>query len=377
MATLAGVATASKTAQVAPKAVQRAITTLMQQKGATAPDAAYVPVEEAERFFQAGGVADADIPAAIQQTLGDAAAASYHEAAEGLNGGKIRIPMADYLSKAGPTGFADAMVQDTALSPTDKTVRQARKERAEIDAGAKKLADEYEKTDVPHASEAESIMVGAVESWLDSQKMLDEDGRRRVVSLWRAMARTTAERFGLPEDVLFDTFTVEAMTKAGDAANPAKVMPQAAASRNIITSWREKTPEERVRAFYEDRITGTLNPRGLDALIKEKKPPLMVVWDIAGGKAINDDRKTGGHEVLDQVFRGVAQTVHAAAPGRTGKQGGSIVALVGSQAEADQLVKDVMAAHPEKRVKLRAWVGPVAGTAKQTVKAIGEASKKA
>lgn len=137
---------------------------------------------------------------------------------------------------------------------------------------------------------------------------------------------------------------------AEEAREVARAANETPASLPAIREAFDALPDDTARAaeFFRDPTTGLRNERGLAATAPDPGRPFLAVFDLEGGKILNDRH---GHEVLDGGFRTMAETLTGAGLQDGAKVGGSVLAYVRDEAHARELAQAMrQAIDPRLRV---------------------------
>lgn len=303
---LAGLAN-SPTVKAAPEAVARMITEATS-KGGDPVTHLYVDPQAFVRLFQDE---KADPGAAAAELMGPDGPRVLQEAL--ASGGKLEVPVAQYLEKWGGSELAAKLAEDTTTRAEHPTARQLK----DIEPRAKALAAEYEKNPPP-ATDAEAAFVASLEAELAATGKADPKGAQANINLWRALVRTQAEVFGVHPDDLFGDLAVS-IQKGDDAATaPAGALAQdpkdlTPTQQAIAEKLRGMSDEDAAKAHYLDPVTGARDARAFDQLPMPAGKAVAVIT-LPAAKGVNDHPTAGGHNVTNDMLRQAAGPLVALHP---------------------------------------------------------------
>jgi GGDEF domain-containing protein len=292
-------------------------------------------------------------------------------------GGDLVIPTEKYLSRLHQEHVAGL-----------REVARFRPEQSSI----RELTDESDRTRARVQEEAASAQAPADDAHLvaadiERKALASETADPKLAKALGTIWGATFRRFGQATgDTAFGAYqkrvnisihgageeapgTEPAQAKAAQLAQGDVEHPAVSEVREVFSA---KPKEEQLRAYYEEPVTGLLNERGFNALPAEDRP-LVGHISVEGVKFRNDKV---GHEHADQLYRAVAEALHAEVPDAA-KVGGDFAVRVKSNNELKAIVDRVRQALPEeaKGFTLTARAGEsfkAAGDASGAFKAEGE-----
>lgn len=287
----------------------------VQQFQGDAPTTFYAAPEEWTKYWQGKKMDPGQVAADV---MGDGGKA-YADAL--TTGGDIAIPAEKYLRHLADE-HAAGLGDFVRLSQDAVSLNGARESlKAKVEAEAAAPAE--------GADTAELVAADAIKKAVsagEDPKVAEATGR-----LWGAAFRTFGKAMGVDAltayQRLVDVNVVrgeKAPAETGPTARAAQLSQNAAehpALQELRQAFEKLTPEERARTYYEDPVTGLLNDRGLEALPADSAKPMVGHISVEGIKYRNDN---AGHGAADELYRAVAQALHAEDP-EAAKVGGDFV----------------------------------------------------
>jgi GGDEF domain-containing protein len=355
VAHLAGLAASdSPTIRAAPEAVAQLVAEKTAADGRKVTHL-YVDAQAFTKLFQDE---KADPAAAAAQLMGEEGPAQLQRAV--ATGGKLEVPVAQYLERWGGSEVASRLAEDTATQLGDSTPRQLEEQAKAIDSRAQELVKEYQKEGAKPAEGAEAAYVDALESALINGKKMTPEQARHQVGPHRAFVASMAEAFHIDPAELFQGFTVR-LDQGETTPSIAAVTQQLGSKAKLEQRAKTLTGPERVAESYLDNNTGLLNERAFDETPAPADKPMVGHISVEGIKYVNDEVN---HDKGDLLYRMAAKALHQVDP-LAAKKGGDFAVRVGSQAELDQVVAKMNELMPVKGFT-------VTGVAGADFKAAGE-----
>lgn len=324
----------------------------------------YVDPGAFTRLFQSENGGDPD--EAAKELLGEEGPAKLKEAQ--ATGGKLEIPLAEYMEKWGGKPIAEALSQDTTTRPGHMTPRELAEQQAEVERQAQEIAKEAEKGLAPEGSEAD--FATTLEEQLRKTGTYTEAQTRQAIELQRAFIRTQAARFGVPADKLFSEFLISAQREGQQTVAAPLVEPVFPAASEALTKRlgaEMRAPEARAGEYFIDSVTGLRNERAFDATPAPAGKQVAVITSPTI-KAINDAPEGGGHHVADAMLRVMAAEVFKIDQGAA-RNGTNLILHVADQAELNTLLQKIREAVKDPAISIEGQLG---ANRKETGKALGD-----
>ena len=347
----------------APDAVAKLIEQTSGQ-GGPAITALHVDAGAFVRYFQD---AKADVNEAAKALMGEDGPRRVQEAV--ATGGRIEVPIGEYLKSWGGTKVAEALAKDTATDAGALTV-------AQLDA-MEKRADELAKENTPAETGGEQLWLDAVEGQLAAVQGEGKAAARKQVALLRAFVRTQAEVFGRSADKLFGDLALSVMSGDETALGGTRLFQeQQSPEASQVLSERARTlsPADRARELYRDPVTGLGNRRAWD----ETKHPAgsqVAVITSPDVKAINDDVQ-GGHDTANALLRHIGQAVGQFDP-TAARSGTNFLIHVNGQEGLAAALEQIRSALPDSRLSVDGALGENLDKAFEKLDTETEAKRKA
>jgi len=325
-ATVAAVAklASSPSARAAPDLVAKMVEHESTASGEKV-ESVHVDAGAFTRLFQDQG---ADPNEAARQLLGVEGPARLRAAQAGAEGGRLEVPLAEYLEKWGSKGVAEALAADTTVRPGLMTPRELAANQEQIQAKAAELAKQYEAEHAPEPeSTAEKRLVEVVQAQLKGTGVYKAGEAKHAVALTRAFLRTQAEAAGTSPDALFDDYVITVARKmdgqpaVAAAAQPtswrANLSPETNASIDqAIGQGDPVAGEELAKTAYLDTLTPAGSKAAYKSFLSRPRKGVFVAIDLNKFKGIND---TFGHDVGDQAITAAGTAFSAASRSAGGK----------------------------------------------------------
>lgn len=308
----------SPVAQSAPQVVSDMIAAHTAESGTPATHA-YVTAREFTRLFQEEG---ADPDAAARELLGPDGPQKLADAVAA--GGRLEVPLEQYVQKWVPTETAKRLLQHTAFSDEQLTAAEAKALPIESMAEelAKKVLGSDEQTAKTQFDRLEEQMVA-------SGRFTPKDAARNLAPL-RAAVRTAAVVFKQDAAKLFEQYGLT--YGAGDEALSV-TLGAPADSRFLTKAWLAQNVEGKVRSLYIDTTTGALNARA-HARVKAGADK-HYAFSVEGIKFSNDEK---GHDAGNAVYRAAAQALSPLLARGLFKPGGDFASFGPGQEHLDQVL---------------------------------------
>lgn len=262
----------SPTVRAAPEAVAKLVEAHAAKSG-MAPTHLYVDAKAFTTLFQDEKV---DPLEAAAELLGEEGPRLLQEAV--ATGGKLEVPVAQYVERWGAKQVASRLAEDTTADPVSLTTRQMREQREEVEQKAQVLAKQYEaeakaedtatETTTPEAetekqrlkredTAAEKRLGKLLVEQLVATGKHTKDEARTLAAIWRARQRTAVERVGGSAREYFEQ--VELSVSKGDPSATA-----AAAQGTLRQENDQGAPSLQVDLDQELQPVA-LSPEGLTA----------------------------------------------------------------------------------------------------------------
>lgn len=317
-------------AQAAPEAIAAMVKEISDGNGEPVT-AMHVDASAIVRFFQTKKDDGETANAEVERLLGPEGPKKLLEAAAA--GGKVEVPMADYIAKWASSELGKATLADTTTDPAHLTPVELKARSAELEAEAqaiaeaevKKLADEAKADELLNTLRDELVAAGR-----------PKKEARAAAMLWKHFWRTQAADFHLGPEELFANLRVRfglgdnTIAPAGALEQPSDVESEL---RARYDAQKLDTPEglgQRQRDFFIDSTTGLLNARAWKRIEPTAKSVASI--SVEGVKYANDTQ--GGHQAGDAVYAAAAQALAPLLPGLA-KVGGDFAVADISQEDLD------------------------------------------
>lgn len=263
----------------------------------------------------------------------------------------LRIPVGEYVEQWGGKALADALVQDTTTRQGMMTRREvderSKQDQARIRKRAKQIVKDLEaQGEWSPRSASEAEFVSTIRADLEGTGHFSPEQVDQQVAVARAVVETLAQRLDRDPDEVMDHATVrirgELQQETVEGPKPA----EAPTIDLIRKEYLELDPETQAARYYLDENTGLLNVEGLRVSPRPEDRPALAVFDLEGFKFLND---RFGHLSADGALRAMAGVLRQA--GMVGaKRGGSLVAWVKDDAEAQELARKMGELTPQMKV---------------------------
>jgi len=378
----ARIATINKMAETAsargaPDAVADLITAETEKSG-NAVSSVFIDTKPLLRFFQESGT---DAQAGAEALLGEGGHERIQQAV--TTGGKLEIPLAEYLEKIGTKPIAKQLERDVAVRPGERTLNEIEASETEDSKTAKDLADKYVAEKTPPANEDEAAFIADVQEQLERSGMKPGDVSAQV-ALFRAVANTQHESFrkngsNLSQKDFFAHYRLaverrfpgQGTTAPATAFNQEEQTPDDASILAQAVSQAED-PDARAEPGYRDAVSGLLSERAWKA---RPLDPQRLVASLTSSdvKPLNDDTETGGHDFTNAFLREVAFIVQQSDP-EAARIGTGIAFEVDDRTQLDAIRAQVKARFPD--INFLAELGADLPEAKMRVRATEDALTK-
>jgi GGDEF domain-containing protein len=312
----------------------------------------YVDASAFRTFFQTKEEADAKITELMGENGPRALAGAE------FTGGKLQVPLADYLGKWGKDGLAVKLAEHTASRSDRSTPAELKVQQAEDEAFAKSIADENR----PEGVSPTLDRFDALEQQLvDSGRSTAEAAKASMVPLRQAFT-TLAKRFGQKAEDLFhnvrlsvDDGTKPLLLEARQAHASHRLSAELADGLDVTTAAE--------RLFVDDHVTGLYTYPAFELMQSEKPAPSVATLTLTDIKPVNDS-VLGGHDTANALLAHVAAAVAAVDPEAARK--GTNFVFRGGEAELQRALEGVRSMLPEGMAAEGA-VGADVGTAMTTM----------
>lgn len=294
------------------------------------------------RLFQTSEEADAK----ATELLGENGPQKLAEAI--ATGGKLEVPLADYLGKWGKDDVAGRLVDDTATQFGHQTPRQLQENAKVNEEWAQKIAAGEEKSETLERFDK-------LEEELVSTGTHTKSEAAQAMAPLREVFSNFAKKFGRPTEELFRDVRILV-----DDGTKALVLlhKKANASERLSAELHDNKglkATERAKRLYVDPVSGLRTRRGWEHSARQAGQQVAIITspDV---KAIND-HLTGGHDTANELLRviGAAVGKHDAEAARSGT---NFLLHVRGQAHLAQVLADVQKALPDAKLGLEGVMGP-------------------
>jgi hypothetical protein len=191
--------------RAAPESVVN-ITREVTAKTGKPVDTVYVDAEAFGEVFRGN---QQELDSAAIEFLGEGGDKKVREAI--ATGGRIEVPLEDYLTKWGPKPISEVLEEHTTVDatlPTPFQVKQLDKANKALQEKFEKLAKKYERQDAKAESEAEARLVNAIERKMIASGVHKPTEIRKMTAMWRAFIRTISEKAKKDPDELFNSYAL-------------------------------------------------------------------------------------------------------------------------------------------------------------------------
>lgn len=319
----------------------------------------YIDGKAAQRLFQGENRDPKAGEVAANEALGEGGADKVTEAA--ATGGKVEVPVADYLAKFGKTEAAKALLDDTTTHPAYMTANE--RKAAGGDEAIQAAAQERANAALNEANAANVEKSAIDEEGARLAAELEAAGRstreaKRASEILKAFLRTQFGENALPEDLA--KYRLEFSKPGPDAFLESRHAALHAAPEGFA---------QRVKDFFVDSTTGVLHARAWKRARESAKS--VAIISIEGVKYANDTQ--GGHRAGDAVYSAAANVLAKAGLGAVFKAGGDFRVADVSQAELDAALATANADPSMQGYQFHGLVGEVKGDVNATEEEIGNA----
>lgn len=328
---LAELAANPKAAAMAPE-----LASLVQAKTAEQGDEVthrYVDASAFRRLFQTDQAADA----AATELMG--ADGPKKLANADFTGGKLVVPLEEYLAKWGKDDIAKKLADDTANRSDRPTPRELAEQQAADEEFAKRIAAENRE---PGVSPTLDRFDALEQQLVDSGRMSAETARESLVPL-RQTFETLAKRFGQKVEDLFQNVRVQVDDGGKVLLLEAR---QAHASQRLSAELHQGlTPEQAAERLYvDDHVTSLYTFPAWELMQQESPAKSVATLTLTDIKPVNDS-VLGGHDTANALLAHVAPAIAAVDPQAARK--GTTFVFRGGQAELARALEGVKALLPE------------------------------
>ncbi|MFA5943196.1 MAG: hypothetical protein WC876_01880 [Candidatus Thermoplasmatota archaeon] len=346
-ASLAGIKD-SPTVGAMPGAVAQMVSDATAKHGQRV-EALHVDAGAFVRYFQDEQL---DPHAAAREMLGPDGPEQLNAAV--LAGGKLNVPLEQYLEKWAGGDAAQALAGDTTTRPEHDTANQLAEMAKTVEPEAKALADIYAKENVEPKTPAEVEFKGEVDQLVAAAPDLysKKDARAALAISW-AMKKTMAKAFGVDVAELFKfhKFALEQgrVSPVGAMLQGAEGPAPHSWSQNLTARLLGAKPGEgldaptRIDEIHRDDVSGLVHESTWDATPRTPGYSVLVLGtpDL---KAVNDHPKAA-HDTANEMLRRQALAVGGMDP-NAARGGTTIIMEVKGEEGAKEAIARAQAALP-------------------------------
>lgn len=293
----------------------------------------YVDASAFRRLFQTDQEADAK----ATELLGEDGPKKL--ANTDFTGGKLAVPLAEYIAKWGKDDVAKKLADDTATRSDRPTPRELAEQQAADEEFAKRIAAENRE---PGVSPTLDRFDALEQQLVDSGRMSAETARESLVPL-RQTFETMAKRFGQKVEDLFQNVRVQVDDGGKVLLLEAR---QAHASQRLSAELHQGlTPEQAAERLYvDDHVTSLYTFPAWELMQQESPAKSVATLTLTDIKPVNDS-VLGGHDTANALLAHVAPAIAAVDPQAARK--GTTFVFRGGQAELARALEGVKALLPE------------------------------
>lgn len=218
----------------------------------------YFQADDWDKYWSEKGVSPAK---AAEEVLGDAA--SYHEAKQ--LGSPIEIPMADFVSKVGPTDNFEGLLPHVQTKPDGMNLSDANEFVKSLPATMEELAKEASLT--PEQKSAAEVK-NDVKQQLIEAGTLPADAEKQA-SLYEATFRSLGEKTGQDPKALFEQYKLKVGKPdvASLATEEEQVLNQSRADKENAAPFYHK-----IQKTLDEKMPSSASPDQVRGIIKDLKP---------------------------------------------------------------------------------------------------------
>ncbi len=262
-------------------------------------------------------------------------------------GGKIEVPLEQYIAKWGKDGVAEQLTDDTATQLGHSTPRQLKEQAQANEKWAQEIA----------AGEAKSETVerfDKLEEQLAATGTHTKSEAAAAVKPLRDVFNTFAKKFGKDVEDLFRDVRVMVDDGTGELLLKQK---KAFGSELLSAELFDNAglaPAERAKRLYEDPISGLRTVRAWNETSRRPGEQIAVITspDV---KAINDHIE-GGHDSANDLLRAIGAAVGKHDP-EAARGGTNFLFHVRGSAHLAQVLADVKKALPDAKLGIEGAMG--------------------